>query len=140
MQLWPRSVIASKRVSPACTPPFVPPPIYSEENLAGLARVMERITRQTAAGGVEHDGKGCPCKGAWAQVLGIYPWSETRTQEGIVRCSASWDDRNFGTPHPSGIGITGRVIRYRIRRPRALLKLIKMAENLPDRMPVKEDA
>ena len=93
---------------------------------------------------IEHDGNGCPCPGKWIHfVIGeandgsdpecdggvwegyVFPLSET---EGmcIARCGAgwTWDDGYFP------------IIRYRIRKPRALRDLIELVENLP--APVRE--
>lgn len=79
---------------------------------------------------IEHDGNGCPCVGQWVIAHGVYPSGSTRQQEGIVRDTWSWNDENFGTPHPRG-GVTGRIVRYRIRKPRGLTILKKLIENLP---------
>lgn len=69
---------------------------------------------------IEHDGKGCPCMGMWVQVQNL---NACRIWEGVA-CSEggrSWDWSTGYRP----------VVRYRIRRPRALLQLIEMVENLP---------
>lgn len=86
---------------------------------------------------IEHDGNGCPCVGEYVQAEGVYPGGSRRVQEGIARDTWSWHDANFGTTHPKG-GVTGRVVRYRIRKPRGLTILQEMIESLPERQ--KEDA
>lgn len=85
---------------------------------------------------VEHDGKGCPCRGAFVE-------SETRNgniQRHIAEGSAIWP---WGEPAPKSTGIKGSawewldahfpsdVIRYRIRKPRALIELRDMIADLP---------
>lgn len=77
---------------------------------------------------VLHDGKGCPCVGM--HILGQY--DEGRIVEAaVVRGNPqAWD----WSVEP---GKYHKVIRYRIRRPRALLELIQMIADLP--APVKTD-
>lgn len=50
----------------------------------------------------------------------------------------AWDWENFGKINPATGNVIGRVLRYRIRRPRALLDLIETIETLPERQ--KEEA
>lgn len=75
---------------------------------------------------IEHDGKGCPCPGKW--VMCIYSHGEIdegpATREGR---SWVWDNPD---PNYWNNG-AHQIIEYRIRRPRALLQLIEMVENLP---------
>ncbi len=97
----------------------------------------------------EHDGKGCPCVGSYVHVLR----RAGRDAFGV----AGEDCRNWGVdPHSKGsawvwsndIMSFSEVIRYRIRRPRALLDLIERARELDDapegpvrvKPMVKEDA
>ena len=79
---------------------------------------------------IEHDGLGCPVRGQWVQAEG-----QGMAREGIAGSDGdrsvllgfnrdgSWDWSNGPD--------CWRIERYRIRRPRALLQLIDMAENLP---------
>lgn len=94
---------------------------------------------------IEHDGKGCPsgingrfifivfrCGDAWS---GIYGVSAGNTYVGAP--IAYTDNKNGGSSWRWGTYARHwEVIRYRIRRPRALLDLIDMVESLP--APAKE--
>lgn len=69
---------------------------------------------------IEHDGKGCPCKGMWIQAQ--YNDFEGRIVEGFPTGVASGWVWNY---EPLRFW---KVIRYRIRKPRALREMI---ETLP---------
>ncbi len=93
---------------------------------------------------IEHDGKGCPCLGMWAERYGVskthfagMPGVKEITKAGIVVNPLAWDWDNYGLPGPRGLLIP-KIIRYRIRRPKALRDLIHMVENLPQ--PERVDA
>lgn len=83
----------------------------------------------------EHDGKGCPCKGMWVKTETGAGDVEEHIAGGLLifdprgNVDASCDLWDYATL------LSGdwpdRIIRYRIRRPRALLQLIEMVENLP---------
>lgn len=90
---------------------------------------------------IDHDGKGCPCVGRIVKVqfvdlevrditaadTGIWLWTDPEEpQRGWFRGVDELGINYASVP----------VIRYRIRRPRALLQLIDMVENLP--APVRE--
>lgn len=83
---------------------------------------------------IEHDGKGCPVKGLFIHGVFNRPsGGDTNPKVSII--NGGWEV----------IGIAGggaswvydhreenpKILRYRIRRPRALLQLIEMVENLP---------
>lgn len=82
----------------------------------------------------DHDGKGCPCVGKWVQI---------ELDQDAECCPSDWaqlSPRMF-EGHVSEELAEGaewywewgpRAIRYRIRKPRALLDLIKMLKNLPE--------
>lgn len=72
---------------------------------------------------IEHDGKGCPCVGFYIQATS--EWKEHLFgTEGLVRFEgAEWDWSNFP--------MARKLIRYRIRKPRALRDLITLVETLP---------
>lgn len=94
---------------------------------------------------IEHDGMGCPCVGKWVERV----FSDGETDQGIAgsECLCSgvdpigkqsawfwyfgdpfvWYDGTFARPDPNGF-----IIRYRIRKPRALRQLIEMVESLPE--------
>lgn len=82
---------------------------------------------------IRHDGKGCPVTGMFCEV---------HTASRVVTCGIVMD--NGG---PCSLWVwTGlcilclphRVVAYRVRKPRALLDLIDMVENLPTPSKIKE--
>lgn len=87
---------------------------------------------------IEHDGKGMP-----AEVVGrvILVFAEdhrggTMEEMGCPRnfwhpIYGAWDHQNYGKRIPGTNQAYARVIRYRIRKPRALMDLIELVENLP---------
>lgn len=82
---------------------------------------------------IDHDGKGCPCVGEYVQAVELSLIRGECTFEAVagMRGGFSWDWQWASKPVP-GIGsLASRIIRYRIRKPRALLNLIEMVENLP---------
>ncbi len=85
-----------------------------------------------------HDGKGCPCVGKMVEVImlqaeyighpALYSVISTKElpPETVIagaKGGRSWDDRNYPK--------WNRILRYRIRKPRALIQLIDMVEKLP---------
>lgn len=84
----------------------------------------------------EHDGKGCPCIGMLAEVeyadgdvlvlrLGVGWFStgaEAHYNGPLYRTSWDWSTEGRQVP----------VVRYRVRKPRALLDLIERARELDD--------
>lgn len=82
---------------------------------------------------IAHDGKGCPCKGKWVHMIYSHP----------VNPKTHFGNGNF-LPDGSVIGIANggkswkwehgfkKIIRYRIRKPRALLDMIERARELSD--------
>ena len=91
---------------------------------------------------IEHDGKGCPCVGQYMQAevdrdsiinTGVDArMISPRLVEGIPRKNGT---------HKSWRWVDGfsRVIRYRIRKPRAMKLLQSIVEN-PPKQRIKEDA
>lgn len=80
---------------------------------------------------IEHDGNGCPCEGKWVQAQTMRPNGTIQEGEGIP-CLNDPRSRKCWNGGGMCMGIYCEpVIRYRIRRPRALLQLIEMVENLP---------
>lgn len=86
---------------------------------------------------IEHDGKGCPCRGAFAHVVFAR----------AIRGTASMASRGQSLTPTDWVGVVNPVgddgswdwslryvpiIRYRIRKPRALLDLIERARELDD--------
>jgi hypothetical protein len=89
---------------------------------------------------IEHDGKGRPVQEG-VIVHRVYAnGSEWCAPIGTTRVApASYHGERFVTSWDwSRPGISVPVIRYRIRRPKALRELIDMVENLP--VNAKEDA
>jgi hypothetical protein len=83
---------------------------------------------------IEHDGKGCPvlgmyCETRWESLFVVQSW------EGVVtdRWAPAFVWANHLQETPRG-KLWGRVIRYRVRKPRALLDLIEMVERMPERV------
>ncbi len=74
-----------------------------------------------------HDGKGCPCRGAMVE-------SEERCGlkavhiAGGINPGAAWSHWDWA----SCFSRSRQIIRYRIRKPRALLNLIERAKELDD--------
>lgn len=82
---------------------------------------------------IEHDGKGCPlpvgtpCECIFEAFPGVIvadpaPW--TPCSGGV-----SWDWKFWLTLDADSRLIIARIVRYRTRRPQALLDLIRIAEN-----------
>src|SRR6056297_2909160 len=90
---------------------------------------------------IEHDGKGCPC-------VGMVVWDERKNA--IKKWVGSTSPISMPAPNQA-IYIAGgggswtwqrgynRIIRYRIRKPRALTQLRDMVENLPAPERERED-
>ena len=85
---------------------------------------------------IEHDGKGCPvAKGTPGEaelrdgrvVFFRALCGSTRGGPDVVACSSEGSAWVWG----SSLLTSDEVVRYRIRRPRSLLRLIEMVENLP---------
>lgn len=79
-----------------------------------------------------HDGKGCPVQvGTWVRGVDRIGIDET-WRVGFYGGQYCWDEGWncwLWQSHPRPVDI----IRYRIRKPRALLQLIDMVTNLPVR-------
>ncbi len=81
---------------------------------------------------IEHDGKGCPCRGQIVQVF--YRNGESSTPFRALTKGPSFlighsaTDRWVWLPKPTD------VIRYRIRKPRGLTILEELLVNLPERV------
>lgn len=96
---------------------------------------------------IEHDGKGCPCLGAWAQTYRLGSgrrWKDgthdlKKFIEGRIIEPANWDWAMFGKPLPGGT-VASKVIRYRIRKPRGLTILEELLESIPAPQPHEVDA
>lgn len=90
---------------------------------------------------IEHDGKGCPCKGMYVRMQGQNQKIQGPliTREGWAdKVQYSWDwETASGRQGPFMLrdgrraGSVASILRYQVRRPRALLQLIEMVENLP---------
>lgn len=79
---------------------------------------------------IEHDGRGTPPDviGNFVHMIGTEAWVM-----GMVRKPyAPFDWSNFCKPIPGKSSVYDKIIRYRIRKPRALLDLIDLVENLPE--------
>ena len=93
---------------------------------------------------IEHDGKGCPCKGMYAQWFwdngtpraGFAGINTVCRHTGVVLGPSRGNVPNAWcwSSNPSR-----RVVRYRIRKPRALVEMIQRVEALPSQ-PERVDA
>jgi len=85
---------------------------------------------------IEHDGAGCPCVGMWVRAQGIpKPGENIVDYEFLAQDFAEWYWSLFGTIGRGQNGqrrICGKVIRYRIRKPRALIEMIERAREMDD--------
>ena len=93
---------------------------------------------------IEHDGKGCPCRGQWvmsenriglqaihiAEGRAVY-YDGTPTEITAYTIGSAWE---WGAEQR-----LSDVIRYRLRRPQALRDLITLVETLPAPAPVEVD-
>jgi len=91
---------------------------------------MKRMIEDEWGPWIEHDGKGCPCVGAFVQ-------SEERC--GLVECHIA-GSRNPHNRHTFSAWKWPTcppercIIRYRIRKPRGLTILHGLLENLPEQV------
>lgn len=78
---------------------------------------------------IDHDGKGCPCKGMFVKAEAIANrLGDTKIHGPFCAIGReSWTWATTGLPSNK----VQRIIRYRIRRPRALQQLREMIRNLP---------
>lgn len=89
---------------------------------------------------VDHDGRGCPLVGrVWIAVQGYAPGFEVRTDEdwSTNYSPEAWDSSFQGKVDEDG-ETWGLIIRYRVRRPKALRDLIDLVETLPAPAPQPE--
>ena len=86
----------------------------------------------------QHDGKGCPCVGKWVHVI----W---HARDG---CGTEFEHDGFGIAAINGDECWrletwpkfSRIIRFRIKRPRALHDMIQLIVDLPAPVaPIKAD-
>lgn len=95
---------------------------------------------------IEHDGRGCPCVGQYVQV----EFHEGTVMEGIAGHNAAQAIADGFDPYVAWkwalVSTTGlffnsaRIIRYRIRKPRALTDLKRLLADLPADLPETVDA
>lgn len=85
---------------------------------------------------IEHDGKGCPCVGMFVEVVEVHVFDLTvcDPRKIIARGGNGWRAKPGQlVPHSSRPSCFARpIIRYRIRKPRALLEMIERARKLDD--------
>jgi hypothetical protein len=100
---------------------------------------------------VEHDGKGCPCVGMFTQWEIEFP----RPVKRIIGVNkVIWHDKdraclmgiltvptmgfrwsNFGRINPKTGALVGRVVRYRTKKPKGLVILEQLLQELPVKQP-----
>lgn len=91
---------------------------------------------------IQHDGKGCPVVGMYVCLV----VANGETYEGIAEPGCDNPPKGWASAwvwaSVPGCDSWARVMRYRVRRPNALRRLIDMAEDplkgLPPRFPVEE--
>lgn len=80
---------------------------------------------------IEHDGGECPAsvRCYYVQALGETPRGRHKVVESwVIRGDGmSWDWTNFGAVNPDTNKRVGRILRYRIRRPRGMAVLDAIA-------------
>ena len=92
---------------------------------------------------IEHDGKGCPCEGLFVEVklrCGYFYIVEAANKSAVnkfhVKCPLQPNNPKnrwvWGTVDPSN-----EIIRYRIRKPRAMKQINALLQDLPQ--DVKEE-
>jgi hypothetical protein len=82
-----------------------------------------------------HDGKGCPCVGKFVRAVFL----DGSQMDAIAGSYPAGPPQIFGSSWVWGSGAID-IIRYRIRKPRALMDLIELVENLPAPVGPKVDA
>lgn len=86
---------------------------------------------------IEHDGTGCPCVGAFCEmVFEEDPGHICPPVYGVAKGGKGWFWEYWMTVHDDG-RLCSRIVRYRIRKPRGLTILQEIAA---DPQPVREDA
>lgn len=82
---------------------------------------------------VDHDGRGCPVVGrVWIAVQAQAQDFPTISDEDWADryAAEAWDASSWGKRDTDGV-MWGVIIRYRVRRPKALRDLIALVETLP---------
>ncbi len=97
---------------------------------------------------IEHDGKGCPCVGKMVEVVEKYSGHKFLIAGAGFDGTESWTGSSWHwaliQKDPTDGVDWDPIIRYRVRKPRALLDLIERARELDDapqghvRVPGKE--
>jgi len=86
---------------------------------------------------IEHDGKGCPCVGQYVNAVhctGFENYTVAGSDPEFMKTKFPHGSWNWGnSPYAS------RIIRYRIRKSRAMKLLQSIVENPPKQL-IKEDA
>ena len=82
---------------------------------------------------IEHDGNGCPCVGQFVhrvyEKIGVNPYGSLSNENfGIANGTQSWR---------GGSDKVNAIVRYRVRKPRAMKLLQAIAANPPKRL-IKE--
>lgn len=83
---------------------------------------------------IEYRGEGRPVPETfWVEVVGVgVSWPRQIVDQDFAGVFAGWDWSRFGQETGDDEGsLWGKIIRYRVRKPRALLDLIDLVENLP---------
>ena len=94
----------------------------------------------------QHDGKGCPCVGKMVEVVrangDVSQFIAGRGESYKTKASFSYLSMNTKSwwDWASDKPVYGEIIRYRLKKPRALLDLIQLIADLPAPVaPIKTD-
>ncbi len=87
---------------------------------------------------IDHDGAGCPVAiGTLGEMTGeshalsVYGSNVTTVYGDLSTAGQAWDWSQFGRPSLAGNGAVGKVLRYRVQRPRGLQILDAIIADLP---------
>ncbi len=84
---------------------------------------------------ITHDGKGCPCVGMYVRVfIETLSGKANATREGVAYGGLQWSWENAATvtrETDTHYYMVGMIVRYQVRKPRALLDLIEAVEAMP---------
>lgn len=80
---------------------------------------------------IEHDGGGCPVPvGTWVEVVGVGVNGRLVQDQDWAEVYETWDWTRFGVVDDDG-ATWGKIINYRVRKPRGLTILESVLSDLP---------
>lgn len=91
---------------------------------------------------IDHGGSGCPVPvGVWGDMVGeipvgsVFKAGESMVEGWLSEAGRAWDWQYFG--QESKNGATGRVLRYRIHKPKGMEAITAILADLPADKPVE---